>query len=341
MDSTIRSLVRFVARGFYGQQYVLILDAILLHSVLSEDDLLFLLGIQRKNLRSLCNKLVEDRMLTVHSQKEELPNLRLTTRTYYYIHITEAIDSIKWKMHSVVKLIMDEMKHDGNPQGYVCPRCKSRYSQLDAISMLSDDRVNFVCDVCQGILIEDDSGIQARKRQEKLTKLMNQIDPIIGYLKKIDDSFIEDNTFESTLTKAIPAQSTPVAAYAVSTRTSGTRTNSTNNMSASLQSAAQRSQATLHVRITANDENALKESQEKTKRQEKMKQNALPSWHSESTVGKASLGRLDDEEENESAPEVKVESTADSSSRPAETKTPKRRRMMTMTMKTMTTSLRR
>ena len=161
MDDTIRSLIRFVARGFYSKPYVLILDAVLLHSVLSEDDLIYLLSIHRKELRSLCNKLVEDRLLVNHIQKEENAQQRLITRTYFYIHTTEAIDSIKWKVHSIVNIIKEEMTHYGNPQGYVCPRCGKKVSQLDAISLLSDDKTNFECDNCGGGLIEDESSKQA------------------------------------------------------------------------------------------------------------------------------------------------------------------------------------
>ena len=84
MDDTTRSLLRFVARGFYSRPYILILDAVLIHSVLSEDDLIYLLGINRKELRSLCNKLVDDRIIASHNQKEENPQQRLTNRTYYY-----------------------------------------------------------------------------------------------------------------------------------------------------------------------------------------------------------------------------------------------------------------
>ncbi|CDK29888.1 unnamed protein product [Kuraishia capsulata CBS 1993] len=285
----VTGLIRFVSRAFYGKQYVLILDALLVHSVLSEDDLIFLLNIQRKNLRALCNKLVEDRFAVSHVQKEEGPQQRLITRTYFYIHHIEAIDAIKWKMHTIVKMLTDEMSHDSDPQGYICPTCRTKYSQLDAISMLSEDKMNFLCDLCGDILIEDDTGIQAKKRQEKLSKLMSQLDPVITYLKKIDDMYIEDNTFESSLTKAIPAQSTPLASYSVSTATSKRQ------LSQSLQNAARRSQATLHVRITANDENALKEQDDLEKKKAKLLQNAMPSWHSESTVGKESLGKLEED----------------------------------------------
>lgn len=325
MDDTIRSLIRFVVRGFYSKPYVLILDAVLLHSVLSEDDLIDLLSIQRKELRSLCNRLVEDRLLANHIQKEENNQQRLVTRTYLYIHVTEAIDAIKWKVHSIVSTIKQEMSHYGNPQGYVCPVCGKKVSQLDAISLLSDDKTNFVCDTCNGILVEDDSNQQASIRQAKLEKLMIQVDPIITYLKKIDDSYIEDNTFESSLMKSIPAQSSSTASYSVSNKVSS---RSRSNMSSSLQNAAQKSQATLHVSITANDENYEREQQEKERRRQKLEQNALPSWHSSSTVGKSTLGKLNDDDsdfqskegtplasiKNEDDSAVKIESTNDTAS---------------------------
>lgn len=291
MDGTVRSLIRFVARGFYSTPYVLIIDAILIHSVLSEDDLIHLLSIKRKELRSLCNKLVEDRLLVGHIQKEENPQLRLITRTYYFIHVTEAVDAIKWKIHSIVNLLKEEMTHYGNPQGYVCPRCGKKVSQLDAISLLSDDKTEFKCDVCHGTLVEDDSSQQAVLRQEKLEKLMSQVDPIIAYLKKIDESSIEDNDFESALVKAIPAQSSVSAQFHA--RGSG---RSRANMLQSLQNAASKAQATLHVSITANDENLEREQLEKEQRRIKMEQNALPSWHSNSTVGQQGLGKLEDPE---------------------------------------------
>jgi len=299
MDDTVRLLIRFVARGFYGKAYVLILDAVLLHSVLSEDDLSHLLGIQRKELRSLCSKLVEDRLLTVHIQKEEGAQLRPVTKTYYFIHYTEAIDSIKWKIHSVVQSIKDELHSGNNPQGYICPVCKTKYSQLDAIALLNYEKNEFLCSLCNEILIEDDTGKIAKENQVKYSKLMNQLEPIINYLKKIDDHQIPENNYETSLARVIPAQATSNASYTVSNfknRKMFNRDSYLNN--ASSMNAGSRSQATLHVNITtANDDNLQREKQA-IEQEEKRKQNALPSWHEESTIGKG-LGKLDKDEEGD------------------------------------------
>lgn len=275
MEDTVRSLLRFVARGFYDQAVILIIDALIVHSALSEEDLVYLLGMKPKEVRAQCYRLVEDRLILSHFQREESQG-RVFNRLYYFIHVTKAIDAIKWKVHFLVNQMKEEMTQYGNPQGYLCPRCGKRVSQLDAISLLSDDRTHFVCDTCGGTLTEDDSSQQAYLRQARLEKLMVQVDPIIAHLKRIDDMTIQENSFESALTKAVPAQSTTTGAYAIARgRKLGPVTPSD-----------QKSQATLHVSITANDENQEREQQEREERNKKLEQNALPSWHSASTVEK-------------------------------------------------------
>ncbi|GAV30465.1 hypothetical protein PMKS-003979 [Pichia membranifaciens] len=100
---------------------------------------------------------------------------------------------------------------------------------------------------------------------------MSLVEPIIKYLKIVDDLKIEDNNFDTTLIKYVPAFSDSLALYS----------------------------ATIHVSITADDEDLKRERQKREDRNRKLRQNALPSWHQESTVGKAALGRLDLEEEED------------------------------------------
>lgn len=202
--------------------------------------------------------------------------------------------------------IKEEMSLYGNPHGYNCSRCGKKVSQLDAISMLSDDKSSFICDTCGGILVEDDSLQQASIKQQKLESLMQQVDPIITYLKKIDNLAVEDNDFDSAASKMIPAQSSSAASYSLSTRPLGSRSKA--QMSQSLQNAASKANATLHVSITASDENYEREQKEKEERRQKLEQNALPSWHSSSTVGNNDgVGVAVDDTLNENGPQVKTE----------------------------------
>lgn len=294
-DEAIKHLLRRVVFMFYPHQSIIIMEALLFHNVLFEDDLIKLCCMHKKVFRSFCNKLIEDKLIVSHTQKEETQPFKLFSRTYYYVHNIEAIDSIKWKIHLIVKKVKEEIGNFSEPQGYICPTCHTKYSLLDAASLLTDDKLNFECSICNDYLIDDDISQEQKKGQEKLENLMSLLEPIIHYLKIVDDLKIEDNNFESTLMKYVPAFSDSLAIYSVSTKTSQSRRNAKKDTN-DLNEANKRSQATIHVSITADDEDLKRERQKREDRNKKLRQNALPSWHQESTVYKQALGRLDSED---------------------------------------------
>ena len=76
------TLIRSVVRAFYDTKHVLVIDALMVHSAygmdclfhdgwlilkarLHNEDLALLMGMQQKDLRKLCGKLKEDRLLAV------------------------------------------------------------------------------------------------------------------------------------------------------------------------------------------------------------------------------------------------------------------------------------
>lgn len=78
-----QTLVRSVMRSFYDTKHILVIDALIIHSVyvscldmnpkanvdlnsLRDDDMAFLMGMNTKELHKLCGKLREDRFLAVY-----------------------------------------------------------------------------------------------------------------------------------------------------------------------------------------------------------------------------------------------------------------------------------
>ncbi|CAI4923765.1 CGH_1_HP_G0019300.mRNA.1.CDS.1 [Saccharomyces cerevisiae] len=308
IDDIVKNLLKFVVRGFYGGSFVLVLDAILFHSVLAEDDLKQLLSINKTELGPLIARLRSDRLISIHKQREYPPNSKSVERVYYYVKYPHAIDAIKWKVHQVVQRLKDDLDKNSEPNGYMCPICLTKYTQLEAVQLLNFDRTEFLCSLCDEPLVEDDSGKKNKEKQDKLNRLMDQIQPIIDSLKKIDDSRIEENTFEIALARLIPPQNQSHAAYTYNPKKGSTMFRPgdsaplPNLMGTALGNDSSRraganSQATLHINITtASDEVAQRELQER-QAEEKRKQNAVPEWHKQSTIGKTALGRLDNEEE--------------------------------------------
>ena len=307
IEETVKSLLKFVVRGFYGGSYVLVIDAILFHSVLAEEDLKQLLSINKTELGPFIARLRSDRLISIHKQREYPPNNKSVERIYFYIKYPHAIDGIKWKVHQLVQRFKDDLDKNSAPNGYMCPICETKYSQLEAVQLLNYDRTEFLCSLCDEPLIEDDSGKKNKEKQDKLNRLMDEIQPLIDYLKKIDDSRIEENTFELALARLIPPQNKSHAAYTYNPKKGSTMFRPgdaplANVMGTALGNDSSRraganSQATLHINITtANDEIAQRQLQER-QAEEKRKQNAVPEWHKQSTIGKSALGRLDAEDE--------------------------------------------
>lgn len=325
------------------------LEALLWHKVLSEDDLRILLNIQPKELRTICTKLMEDRLLAEYKQREPIASTnakkkerekenetkdkegkdskdlkdskdskdgkkddkdkestprfhfqRHITKTYFFIHYSVAIDSIKWKVDSVVKLVDSELNKT-NEKGFICPRCKKKYSELDIQSLFNDDFTAANCNICNTVLIEDDFSEQAKVKHAKSIKLKSQLDPVLQWLKKIDDVSIEDNSIESCFLARVPANDTSTALYTKINRGGIMFDKNTAYVNSQGKNGKNQFESTtIRVNIAGDNEDELRRQQERMKmKQDKAEQNALPSWYQESTVGKQALGKLDaDEDEN-------------------------------------------
>ncbi|KAA8900664.1 hypothetical protein TRICI_006165 [Trichomonascus ciferrii] len=294
---TVKKLIQYVTRGFCDLRSVLVIDALLVHSALTDDDLAQLLGIQRKDLRAVCAKLKEDHLLTDHVQKEEGPGQRPISKTYYYIHFTETIDAIKWKMHSIVNRLKEQMGNDAQPQGYVCDTCKTRYATLDAVTNFSPDMNGFLCDLCGNLLREDDNSAQSQANQERLGDLMTQIQPIIDALKQIDDVVVPENTFQSSLAHAIPPpQASQPGALPSAKNGMAPSTNNLPTAKARPGENANGTGSSLTVNITSDQEKAEMEQKQKEEKARLAEENALPTWHVESTVGKSLNDKTADEQ---------------------------------------------
>lgn len=172
------------------------------------------------------------------------------------------------------------MGADAHPQGYVCPMCGRRYTPLEAISSQSPDGMNFVCDDCGNNLIEDDTSEESKANQERQRRLMDQLNPIINSLIRIDELVIPENTFESSLAIALPpATSRGPSSKSLDSSLPTARADASGRQGGGAVS--------LQVNITSSAETAKLEKKQEEEKARLAAENALPAWHLQSTVGKS------------------------------------------------------
>lgn len=64
----VHLLLRRIVRGFYSTKYSIVLDIILKHSAIRDDYLSQMMGLQNQEVRKLCGRLREDRILTMYDR---------------------------------------------------------------------------------------------------------------------------------------------------------------------------------------------------------------------------------------------------------------------------------
>ncbi|KAL2808822.1 TFIIE alpha subunit-domain-containing protein [Aspergillus granulosus] len=301
------TLIRTVARAFYETRHILVIDALFIHSVLHAEDLAFLLGMQQKDLRKLCAKLREDRLIAVNTRAEIRDgSTRPVNREYYYIPLHPVVDAIKYKVSKLTSTIKLQYTPSQERKEYICLRCGAEWTELDVLSLYSDE--GFECQNCGAILerTEDVKGSEGidRTGHEKNSKLMAQLDKMLKLLKQIDSVEIPPNDFDTAWDHKVDVirnqhtNPTRAAIVVPSKKQEAVRGNLKTDAGA------------LEISLTSTEEKTAAEQKEEAARKAALeKQNALPVWHTHSTVSTTAgnVGIVKSESDFKIKPEIKEE----------------------------------
>ncbi|KAE8348922.1 hypothetical protein BDV28DRAFT_160915 [Aspergillus coremiiformis] len=274
---------------------------------LHAEDLAFLLGMQQKDLRKLCAKLREDRLISVNTRAEIRDgSTRPVNREYYFIPLHPVIDAIKFKVSKLTSTIKAQYTPSEERKEYICLRCGTEWTELDVLSLYSDE--GFECQNCGAILerTEDVKGSEGidRTGHEKNSKLMAQLDNMLKLLKQIDSVEIPPNDFDTAWDHKVDVvrnQSThPTRATVVvpSKKQEAVRGNIKTDATA------------LEISLTSSEEKSAAEQAEEAARKAAVeKQNALPVWHTHSTVSTTAgnINPVKTETDGDVKPEIKEE----------------------------------
>ena len=281
-----RELLRTAVRTFFPHpKQVLIIDAILLHSVLQMDDLNLLLQSQPKDIRALMNPLRNARLISTGQRAEQRVNgQRPTQREYYFCPFHPAIDAIKYKIAKLRRKVEQLYQQDENikRKDWCCPNCKAEYEDLEILDKVNDS--GFYCDRCGTTLAQTEQAARTnasdRNNHEKIRRLNDQLKKFDALILKIDRQDIPENDFQSAwaLMKEVPRpkgsgrQDTANTHYMTLTRTSQT------HMKKHGQQELIKSE-NLTINLTTSEDQEREEAERReTRKIQLAQQNQMPDW---------------------------------------------------------------
>lgn len=280
MADLAKTLIRTVTRTIFKQpKQILIIDALLLHSVLHVDDLAYLLSTQGKDIRALLNSLRAARLVSTAERSEARVNAsRATKREYHYINYHETIDAIKYKIVRLGKVIADTYKEgERDKKDWVCENCRATYDEFEILDKVGPD--GFYCDRCQHTLTQNEEAVRERGNHVKIRQVNDQLLAFNRLIAKIDATTVPENDFETAWERRLEVKREVAPGQAVKTTMDVTRVQ---NMKRQEVVSAEN----VKVEITSQSERDREDAVAKEKRrQELARQNALPEWHTASAIG--------------------------------------------------------
>lgn len=287
-------LLRTITRSFYTTEHVLLVDALIYHSTLSDTDLAHVLGMQVKALRKICGRLKEDGLVSSHTRTErrtdgsggffgsgpgQAGKERVTHRDWYYLNFHRAIDTVKYRLLRLSRYVESLGAPTTEKKDLVCAQCKSTYTELEAMDNIDMATGNFICKRCGQILDTVDEEDRANEN-ESVKRFNNQVEKIRDLMMQIDAATVPENDFENALAKQVPVvrgEQHPAS-----------RTEIVDNPNHNLQSSKGMALAPEKIAVQVQDDETVRkeaeEAEARAKREKEARQNALPEWISKSTV---------------------------------------------------------
>lgn len=182
------SLVRQLVRMFYEKHHVVIMDIMLAHMILSEEEIADKMKMLPREFNRLAIRLRDDKLLCTETVSDLKEDGKQNTTTKFFLDFRVIRNAIKYKIYTMTQRLEKKLRETESTLGFGCENCHTIYSVLDAQSFLSLEDYTFRCPECKKALQEKKE--ESREEKETIsstfTSLMEEISPIISQLKEID-----------------------------------------------------------------------------------------------------------------------------------------------------------
>lgn len=167
-DLTIyaEALIATVARAFYDDEVVSLIDVLIRDKFLRDDDMAPRLSLPAKKLRATLYFLSEEHLVRLETVDDLAQGGSQSTK-FYYLDYNRAVHSIRLRLHLLRKKLEAAELGARSSSFYLCPgytqkRCNGRYTEEEAQQVLDFSSGLFLCQECS-IAYENDPNAPAKE----------------------------------------------------------------------------------------------------------------------------------------------------------------------------------
>jgi transcription initiation factor IIE alpha subunit len=153
------ALIATVARAFYDDEAILLIDVLIRDKLLRDDDMAPRLNLPAKKLRATLTFLQEEHLVSSETVDDLAQGGSQATK-FYYLDYNRAVHTIRLRLHLLRKSLEEKELRARSSSFYLCPgyslkRCNGRYTEQEAQQVLDRNSGLFLCREC-AVLYEND-----------------------------------------------------------------------------------------------------------------------------------------------------------------------------------------
>ena len=146
------ALIATVARAFYDDEAVCLIDVLIRDKFLRDDDMAKRLQLPAKRLRATLQFLQEEHLVR-HEMVDDLAQGGSQATKFYYIDYNRAVHSIRLRIHMLKTQFQEQEQAASQNSYYLCPgydkkRCNGRYTEGEVQVMFNAESAKFLCQEC-------------------------------------------------------------------------------------------------------------------------------------------------------------------------------------------------
>ena len=146
------ALIATVARAFYDDDAVCLIDVLIRDKFLRDDDMAPRLSLPARKLRSTLQFLQEEHLVKFETVDDLTQGGSQATK-FWYLDYNHAVHSIRLRLHLLRKQLEQAEMRARSSSFYLCPgykvkRCNGRYTEEEAQQLLDTESGRFLCQEC-------------------------------------------------------------------------------------------------------------------------------------------------------------------------------------------------
>lgn len=182
----LTKLIRLIMRGFYNIEQKLVIDMLVRRRETKEDDLVEVLKLERKHLRSLIQQMRQDKFINVRLIMETDEDGKSTRRNYYSINYRMFVNVVKYKIDHMRRKLETEERDLTSRASFICKSCRKTFTDLELGQIFDPSVGQFRCSFCDGIVDEDPNVRPKADSRLVMANYNEQMKPIYTLLQETE-----------------------------------------------------------------------------------------------------------------------------------------------------------